>query len=575
MSEKNQMVHILGDEELLLPRAISNALVANDKVKYLLALLLNAKAHADAPDVETSDLRSERLASGMADESLDGITMSAVRLQDKRYRISQVGLILGCAIAFTDEMIKPLELSNDARKESAVRYRERLQAIKAAVWPVQEDTVTESFIGIVTSGSPASGDSLHRLVMDLHREINALQAAVYTEAVDGASVYNITDSDRFLVSAFMKGVNQNAKLKFDHPGLGTTATRSGDVLMVQNDIGQTEAHVIVIKVKGDVISITYTDVHRQRLLFFRSMLERFTVVWTDLVSAENKALKGETEYYLSTGSYQAKDKGDLEAFLTHLGSRLVFLIDWNRARKQLKLFLPKDEVFETLKWAADNDLGHMAFLKMGGDKLVLGAIEQSANAPLRFGDQFYDVLSKKRASEFLRFVLAACSDGLTKNKSEILIRDEVRAELAECFHSVNEDLLEVVSKHSSLIVELATAVRDDLLRIETGDDLDFPRKAAEKGKKWETEADSLLNKVRLEVKKSNAPSAFEVMLSHADDAARCARRLTLPTLFGVRRTSQRAPRRFTPRPRRDLRQGIDGVPEGRRGREDHPQVEPA
>ena len=36
------------------------------------------------------------------------------------------------------------------------------------------------------------------------------------------------------------------RLKFDHPGLATTATRSGARLTIQNDIGETGAHVVVI-----------------------------------------------------------------------------------------------------------------------------------------------------------------------------------------------------------------------------------------------------------------------------------------------------------------------------------------
>ena len=519
MATKSQMINLLGADELLLPRMISDALVANDRVKYLFSLVQAAKAHADSPDAEPSDLRSERLASGVNDEGLDRVTRSAVLAEDGRYQIPQLGRIVQSAASCIEEMIRPLELADPPRKASAAKYRERLEKLKASIGSPEDEVATVAMIERMTSGRPVTGDSLHLLVMDLHREINALQSATYQESVDGASVYGITDDDKVLVKAFMKGINRNAKLKFDHPGLGTTSTRSGGVLMIQNDIGQTEAHVVVIKVKESTASITYTDVHRQRFLFLRSMLEKFPVAWTDAVSKEDSRLKGESEYYLSTGTYQAKDRTDLEEFLAFLGSRLVFLIDWNRARKQLKLFLPKGEVFDTLRWAADNDIGHMGFLKMGGDKLVLGAIEQSANAPLRFGDQFYDVLGKKRASDFLRFVFATCSEGLRQNKSEVLIRDEVRAELAECFHSVNEDLLEIASRHSSLIVELATAVRDDLLRIEGGEDQELAKRAAEKGKKWESEADALLNKVRLEVKRSNAPPAFEVMLSHADDAA--------------------------------------------------------
>ena len=71
----------------------------------------------------------------------------------------------------------------------------------------------------------------------------------------------------------MAGVNRTKGLKFDHPGLGTTATRSGDRLVIQNDIGLTEAHVLVVHLEPPKVTVTYTDVHLERLLFFQSLLD--------------------------------------------------------------------------------------------------------------------------------------------------------------------------------------------------------------------------------------------------------------------------------------------------------------
>ena len=50
------------------------------------------------------------------------------------------------------------------------------------------------------------------------------------------------------------------------------ATRSGDRLLIQNDIGTTDAHVVVITVKDDAVTVTYTDVHRARAKFFVDLL---------------------------------------------------------------------------------------------------------------------------------------------------------------------------------------------------------------------------------------------------------------------------------------------------------------
>jgi hypothetical protein len=42
--------------------------------------------------------------------------------------------------------------------------------------------------------------------------------------------------------------------------------------VIQNDIGTTDAHVIVIHVQDLTTSVTYTDVHPERLAFFQELL---------------------------------------------------------------------------------------------------------------------------------------------------------------------------------------------------------------------------------------------------------------------------------------------------------------
>ena len=80
-------------------------------------------------------------------------------------------------------------------------------------------------VRLFTSGDRASGDSIHLLVIDLHRALNQLQAAISNETIDGAKAYMLQPGDDVLVRAFMAGIKKTAPLKFDHPGLGTTATR--------------------------------------------------------------------------------------------------------------------------------------------------------------------------------------------------------------------------------------------------------------------------------------------------------------------------------------------------------------
>ncbi|HEY7109916.1 MAG TPA: hypothetical protein VH415_10830, partial [Nitrososphaeraceae archaeon] len=58
LAEKTQIIRELGMKELLLPKLISDALEANDRVKYFFTLLQAAKYHVDNPQTELSNLRS-------------------------------------------------------------------------------------------------------------------------------------------------------------------------------------------------------------------------------------------------------------------------------------------------------------------------------------------------------------------------------------------------------------------------------------------------------------------------------------------------------------------------------------
>lgn len=105
-----------------------------------------------------------------------------------------------------------------------------------------QPVVDKERLKLISSGERERSDSLHLVVMDLHKALNHMQADLATETIEGAKVYGIEDRDRGLITAFMQGLNRTAFLKLDHPGLSTTATRVGRRLILQNDIGTTDAH---------------------------------------------------------------------------------------------------------------------------------------------------------------------------------------------------------------------------------------------------------------------------------------------------------------------------------------------
>ena len=153
--------------------------------------------------------------------------------------------------------------------------------------------------------------------------------------------------------------------------------------------------------------------------------------------------------------FDAPDARTLERYLTFLGSRIVFLIDWNRARKRLREFLRKGDAVRLLKWAADNNLGHRGFLKLGGERLLYEAIEFAQRTPLHAGERLHEALGPEAAFEYLQFVLREAATGLLQGRSERFIRDAIKAELARRFHTAQASLLAIGLTHAERVFDLA------------------------------------------------------------------------------------------------------------------------
>ena len=56
--------------------------------------------------------------------------------------------------------------------------------------------------------------------------------------------------------------------------------QTGPRLTIQNDIGTTDAHVLVVHVEPNAVVVTYTDIHRPRAKFFIALFEDKPVAWT-------------------------------------------------------------------------------------------------------------------------------------------------------------------------------------------------------------------------------------------------------------------------------------------------------
>ena len=135
------------------------------------------------------------------------------------------------------------------------------------------------------------------------------------------------------------------------------------------------------------------------------------------------------------------------------------------------------------------------------------------------GRRLSDIIGIERAGDFLKFTLRTAAEGLLAGHSELLIRDEVRAELRHYLDTAHEGLLELAAEHAALTVELASAARDCLLRPLMDADPAFLSRTAARAKRWEHTADGLLSKVRSAGgERIEAKTAAEI-LRVADDAA--------------------------------------------------------
>lgn len=509
---KAQILDAIGETGLQRSAQLTAALAANDRLKYYFSLLQMAITQADHPDQVAASLRHERLVCGIDDSTLDDV-VTATRREGECYHVPACAKILQRVIHDLRAMAAPvLEAAPGV-------FDNRLETLISTLPTSQNNEISANLVGAITRARHGQCDSIHQIVMDLHKYLNTMQAELAEERLEGAAVYGIEERDRPLIAAFMAGINRTASLKFNHPGLETTATRAGQRLVIQNDIGTTDAHVIVIHVEGMAVDMTYSDVHPERLQFLREMLKPYPVFWGEETTHQMPSLASGTGFHLAAGRFEAKDYEDLLAYLAFLASRLVFLIDWNRARKQLRGFLRADQRAALLAWAAQAEIGHRGFLELGGARLINRAIEDTGGSAMRFGDRLCDVLGDEGAQSLVQFVFRVATEGLRNHQSPSLIQDRVRAELQSHFSSEGTRILQMASDHAGLIFEIATLVRDGIGSIGLGCDAEDCQRLAKRARRFEHEADQLVAAARDAVRRRPEYTPLFRVVEAADDAA--------------------------------------------------------
>jgi uncharacterized protein Yka (UPF0111/DUF47 family) len=395
--------------------------------------------------------------------------------------------------------------------------RKRLSALKVAHALDSSNVIDLAEIARLTEISDSGGDRLHRLVMDLHKALNRLAAAHAEEVLAGAHVYGLLPDDRPAIEAFMRGVESTRKLKFGHPGLSTTATRSGGRLSIQNDIGETDAHVVLIALERDVVTVTYTDVHLARAKFFTALFRNFSVQWSGLDRKSAEGLGEEGVFYLVTGRYSAESSKHRDIFLEAIGASLVFLIDWNKARKVLRAWVSRSDAIHILDWAARHRFGHRGFLELGGSELVAAAVRHATPNRIGFGERLDRALGRDAAVDFLKTVLRISAEALLEGGSVRLARDRIEADLVRHLQRVDAALLAVVVRQAGLAREIAARIGHFIAEQQAHRPFDRAALATQ-ARRIEEKADKIAIDARSEIARFDADPEIEGLVNRIEEA---------------------------------------------------------
>ncbi|HEV2160302.1 hypothetical protein [Bradyrhizobium sp.] len=511
---KTQIIEELGQGDILLPALVAEGLAANDRIKVRMSALQEAAHHAQEPGRPASNLGVESQTAGIAAAGIAALIGGAHLVGKDRLAAPDLAKLMQEIADDAATMIRAVAADTASEGDKA---QARLDAIRAAGLLDATGEIAMSRIARLTGVAETAGDSLHRLVMDLHKQLNRLAASCSEEALDGAHVFGLHSEDRAAVAAFMKGLNGTRDLKFNHPGLDTVATRAGGRLLIQNDIGTTDAHVVVIAVKKNAVTVTYTDVHLARAKFFISLFDEFDATWSGLDRHTAAGLGEDDSFYLVTGQFESTHAADRNEFLAAAGAALVFLIDWNKARKLLRTWVAKDDAARILEWAARHRIGHRGFLELGGNDLLGSAVRNAAPSRIGFGERLDQALGRTAAIDFLRASLRASTEALLAGRSVRTVRDQIEADLMRHLDRVDGALLAAVLRQIGLAQDLVAAIARHIAALRAGQAADGTLLVQRCGA-IEQKADRIALESRQEVDRLNARPLIGQLIDRAEEA---------------------------------------------------------
>src|ERR1035437_5537475 len=205
---KEKAVARLGQRSLLMPAWVKAALLANDRLKLYLTMLQSAAQHASSPESPLLDWGRDLAQVGLHDSGWLQALVKTAYFDDRTLIIPQLRQLLDALSTDLSIMTRPL---CDSGRESDPALLARRDLWIQRLHALQDDEgLSRESLADLNQGNRKRGDSFHILVMDLHKQLNAMASEIATENLEGAHVWQIEDADRPLIRAFMRGLQRTA-----------------------------------------------------------------------------------------------------------------------------------------------------------------------------------------------------------------------------------------------------------------------------------------------------------------------------------------------------------------------------
>jgi hypothetical protein len=175
---KSQIIEQLGQTDILLPSLIGEGLAANDRVKVRLSVLQAAARHARDPQGPRFDLTEECQAAGIDVTPMEALVNGAGLIAGERIAAPGLDQLAAGIWDDVDAMIRAVNAGDAPAGEASAgeAARQRAAALKPNGSAQVPDTLELAEVARLAGVAGGKGDSLHRLVMDLHKALNRLAA---------------------------------------------------------------------------------------------------------------------------------------------------------------------------------------------------------------------------------------------------------------------------------------------------------------------------------------------------------------------------------------------------------------